>query len=107
MQEILVNVNDTTDSIYLISKWGFDGSSGQSEYKQSFQFSTANDDASLFVTSLVPIKSIFGHPDEKHKTIWQNQRPCSPRYCRPIRLQFVHETTQVLKEEYEYISNRH
>ena len=36
----------------LIGKWGFDGSTGHSEYKQKI---SKDDDKSLFVTSYVPL----------------------------------------------------
>lgn len=41
----------------LICKWGFDGSSGHSRYKQTWQKSNVNDD-SLFATSLVPLQML-------------------------------------------------
>ena len=36
----------------LVCKWGFDGSSGQSEYKQRFSTTDLSDDASLFAPHL-------------------------------------------------------
>jgi hypothetical protein len=41
------------EKLYLISKWGCDGSSGQSEYKQIFN-SECDSDSSIFFTSVVP-----------------------------------------------------
>lgn len=39
----------------LICKWGCDGSSGQSEYKQKFNEEN-NSDANIFLTSFVPLQ---------------------------------------------------
>jgi hypothetical protein len=39
----------------LTSKWGFDGSSAQSNYKQRSEMADF-DDSSVFMTSLVPLK---------------------------------------------------
>lgn len=47
--------SEVVKNFRLICKWGFDGSSGQSEYKQKF----ASDDSSdthMFLTSLVPLQ---------------------------------------------------
>lgn len=81
------------DSLTLISKWGFDGSSGHSSYKQAFCDIDAND-SSVFITCLVPIRLTFGEI-----VIWQNSSPASTRYCRPIKIEFKKETTNFIIEE--------
>jgi hypothetical protein len=73
--------------------WGFDGSSSQSQYKQKFEDSDASgDDHSLFVTTVIPLK--LSSEDE---CIWLNPTPQSVRYCRPLRLQFAKETSDLIK----------
>ncbi|GBL88809.1 Enolase-phosphatase E1 [Araneus ventricosus] len=104
LDEVFLSFEDNVNNICLISKWGIDGSSGQSEYKQHFEDTTATG-ASIFVSSLVPLKLIFGSLDEQHTAQWQNPRPSSPRYCRPIRLQFVPKSTQILKQEADIYSD--
>ena len=42
----------------LVSKWGLDGSSGHSEYKQKSTTGTL-DDSSIFCTTLVPLQLKF------------------------------------------------
>lgn len=42
----------------------------------------------------------------QNKIIWQNPVPSSPRYCRPIRIRFVHETKDITNEEISYIENQ-
>lgn len=76
----------------------------ESEDEQSFQLPAADDDASLFATPLATIKLISGDPDGSHYGRISNLS--SPQYSRPMRLQFIHETTQILKEEEEYIYNQ-
>lgn len=107
LQEVLdsLDIGDF-NSLHLICKWGCDGSSGMSQYKQ--QFSDCNvSDANIFFTSMVPIQLINGDPNSKEKkVIWQNPRPSSTRYCRPIRIQFKHETTALSVMEKQYIDEQ-
>lgn len=86
----------------LICKWGFDGSSNHSRYKQKWTTSEISDE-SIFVTSLIPLKLIN---DVTKEIIWKNPRPSSTRFCRPIRLQWLQETTLVSKEEEKYINEQ-
>ncbi|XP_076284663.1 uncharacterized protein LOC143211104 [Lasioglossum baleicum] len=38
--------------------------------------------------------------------VWKNPRPSSPRYCRPIRIQFLHETVNATVSEMAYVENQ-
>lgn len=77
----------------LVSKWGCDGSSGHSTYKQKFENTNATDEF-LFVYSFVPLRLLDGET-----VIWQNPRPSSTLYCRPIKFIFAKETKEFTKEE--------
>lgn len=81
-------------SFTLISKWGCDGSSGHSAYKQRFENSEDTDEY-LFVYSFVPLRLI----GEGNNIIWQNPRPSSTMFCRPIKFLFAKETTELTKIE--------
>ena len=83
--------------LVLHCKLGCDGSSGQSVYKKKFTV-TGKSDESIFYTSLVSLQLIHNNHETGEGTIeWKNPRPL--RFCRPIRLQFVHEDVQsTLKE---------
>lgn len=81
-------------SFTLISKWGCDGSTGHSAYKQRFENSEDTDEF-LFVYSFVPLRLI----DEGNNIIWQNPRPSSTIFCRPIKFIFAKETTELTKIE--------
>lgn len=76
----------------LIYKWGFDGASGQSNYKQNLAGDA--DDSSIFMCSFVPLRLICGED-----VIWQNPRPSSTLLCRPIYFKFVNENKLDIKEE--------
>lgn len=80
-----MDLNSATDFL-LISKWGFDGASGQSNYKQKTE--TEFDDSSIFMASLVRIR--LQHCDGT--IVWENDPPSSTFYCRPIMFKFTKET---------------
>lgn len=88
--------------VVLLVKWGFDGSSGHAEYKQKFENDDGeSSDSNMFITSLVPIKA-----DVNGKVLFQNPRPSSTRFCRPVRIQLVSETTEVSINEKKHIENQ-
>lgn len=74
----------------LTTKWGCDGSSGHSEYKQIFNENEDTSDSHIFLTSIVPIKA-----EVDGKVLFQNPTPSSTRYCRPLRIQMIKETIEV------------
>lgn len=107
---LLVHLKDVLDtlstnecsSLELISKWGCDGSQ-QTQFKQKFDNSTESD-ANILQTSLVPLR-LFCSTDTK-KIVWQNPTPSSPRYCRPIRIHFIKESTEIINSEIKYIKTQ-
>lgn len=101
ISQSILTVTDKSllENVELIAKWGFDGTSEQSQYKQKAKFN----DSDLFITWLVPLQlqtaSQEGHPI----ILWRNPRPSSVRFCRPIHFQFVKETKEIIKIERENI----
>lgn len=91
---------DSHTNLKLICKWGFDGASAQSTYKQKFQEDNVSDN-SIVMTSFVPIKLI-----SDCDTVWANPNPSSTRYCRPIKFEFIHENAEISKKEYERMQNK-
>ena len=79
----------------LVCKYGFDGSSGHSNYKQAWNEVNASDE-SLLLTSLVPLKL---QNTVTQKVVWKNPRLSSTRFCRPIRMQWIRESTEITKAE--------
>ncbi|GBP11503.1 hypothetical protein EVAR_102683_1 [Eumeta japonica] len=83
---------------------GCDGSSGHSNYSQRYstgQESKSN--TSLFAVCLVPLR--LQTTNGTH-IIWNNPRPSSTRFCRPIKLVFENETTELAKKEIENIERQ-
>lgn len=96
--------NKNMRKLTLYCKWGCDGSSGQSEYKQFLPEESENiSDGNLFITSLVPIKII---DREGGSLVWQNPVPSSVRYCRPISIEMCKETPEKTKEVVQNIESQ-
>lgn len=91
----------------LICKWGCDGTSGQSTFKQKFADDDGTKtDANIFFTSLVPLELFSIDKKNNSKIIvWKNPRTSSPRFCRPIKIEFLHETAEVARSEVERIKD--
>ena len=77
----------------LQGKWGVDGATGQSLYKQTMEgdrdFAA---EESIFITSYVPLQLTGISANEVKTSIWINPRPSSTLYCRPISFKFSKET---------------
>lgn len=84
-------------------KWGMDGASGQSLYKQIFNNNSDNclDDASIFMISLVPLQV-----ESNDKIIWTNPLPSSTKLCRPIKFKFMKETPENSKKEHKIMEEK-
>lgn len=93
---------NSDNNYVLYCKWGFDGSSGHSQYKQIWNIKDKSDE-NLFLSSLVPLRLVG---TESGHIAWKNPRPSSTRFCRPIRLQWIHETTEIAQAENEYIQKQ-
>lgn len=94
-KEVMISLNPENKFI-LDVKWGFDGSSSHTQYMQKFA-SEKTHDKYMFLTSLVPIRLTMKAEDESTTVIWKNPRPSSPRFCRPIKMQYQKETTELSK----------
>ena len=91
-----------SSSLKLYCKWGFDGSSGHSTYKQKFT-NANNTDEYLFLTALVPVCLV--ETDNPENVKWQNKTPSSTYFCRPVKLSFTKETSVLIKEEEQKMAN--
>ena len=81
----------TNINLTLACKWGMDGSTGHSIYKQR----TPMKDDEIFAVTLVPLRLQTAHGC----VLWSNQTPNSPRFCRPISVKYAKETTQLTADE--------
>lgn len=105
---VVVNLeNEVLSNLTLICKWGCDGTSGQSAYKQKLSGNDGTStDTNIFFTSLVPLRLLHTAEDNKEIIIWQNPRPSSSRFCRPIKVEYLKETTEITKSEVEYVKDQ-
>ena len=83
----------TLSELRLVSKWGCDGSGGHSLYKQKSDVDDLLFDSNVVMTCLVPLQ-IYVVADGLKKVVWQNPRPSSTRFCRPLRVDFHKETPE-------------
>jgi hypothetical protein len=100
-------VKDLFEPIFVLSgKWGFDGASGQSRYKQRFDSIENESDQHLFSTMFVPLDLSYENSSinsaQQYHSVWRNDRPSSKRFCAPLRIQYKRETYGVLREEKNY-----
>lgn len=87
----------------LICFWGFDGSSRHSAYKQKFNKINANvSDENLFATTLIPLRLSAAN----NSVLWNNRASQSPRFCRPIKLQYIKESTKVIMSQKRLIDEQ-
>lgn len=96
--EVIERLGEGCHELILHTKWGFDGASSQSNYKQHFSNNSISDDC-ILITSLVPIQLVLREKNSTH--VWYNIKSSSPRLCRPIHLQFIKETSIKEKEDIE------
>lgn len=79
-------------SLVLTSKWGCDGSSDHSKFKQIFSDGTSSDE-SIFMMCMVPLILEVNTSDGATE-IWRNPQPGSTRHCRPISFVYAKETSE-------------
>lgn len=110
---ILISIRDKISASHtkfqngfiLYCKWGLDGSSGHSTFKQKWSNSsdsTTPNDGCLVGVCLVPLLL----KANSNLEVWKNDVPGSTRYCRPIKLIFAKETFDLLKRETENVERQ-
>jgi hypothetical protein len=88
--------------IYFYFKYGCDGSSGFSKYKQ--QSENLEDDSTMFASNLVPLQMTCV-VNGRRVTLYHNQLSNSPFGCRPLRFCFQKETNTVIRTEGNRMKN--
>lgn len=92
----------SSDKLVLFCKWGIDGTSGQSNYRQLVK--NCKDDSSVLICSLVPIQ--LRDLNDQSKILWKNPVPSSTKFCRPIKFKFCKETPETTLTETEHIKKQ-
>lgn len=88
------------NELTLTCKYGFDGSSGHSTYKQKFDDEHLSDEY-MFLIAMSPIELSDRNSDKK---VWSNSRSSSTFFCRPIKFLFAKETAALVKDEEEKLA---
>ncbi|CAH1108234.1 unnamed protein product [Psylliodes chrysocephalus] len=99
-----ISLDNISQELNLILKWGCDGSTGHSQYKQVLPEGFSDSD--IFITSLVPLQLSGKNTDRSESVLWQNPRPSPVRYCRPIKIQFKKEAAELSQEEIRCIEEQ-
>lgn len=86
--------------ITMTSKYGFDGSSGQSQFNQEL-CNSVFDDSNIFAVTFTPLTLTASE-----HVVWQNSCPSSVRFCRPISLEFIKETKEVNTKTKQDLDNQ-
>ncbi|KAJ4437537.1 hypothetical protein ANN_17682 [Periplaneta americana] len=94
------------NNLTLFSKWGCDGSSGHNGFKQKLADGDSFTDSEIFLLSFVPLLLYSEKDDKTNILYWENPRPSSTKYCRPINIKLKHETSDLIKEEIDCINNQ-
>lgn len=89
----------------LTAKWGLDGFTvGNLQQPWQTQPSATRSnivsEESVFATSLVPLQIKGATSGE---TLWLNPSPSSPRYCRPLKFEYIKEDPETTTREYERV----
>jgi hypothetical protein len=56
-------------------------------------------DENIFFTSLAPLQMFYMDTTNKKTLVWNNPRPSSTRFCRPIKIKFKPETVDTTRAE--------
>jgi hypothetical protein len=104
-QEVMETLSPIVlQNLHLICKWGLDGSSSQSMYKQASKDSFPDSD--LIMTCVVPLQLYYKGDNCAKVVVWQNVRPSSTRYCRPLKLEFKKENKETILTEQQSVQKQ-
>jgi len=94
----------TNIDVILTCSWGFDGSSRHLEYKQRYADKSQENisDESLFATTLIPLQL----STNSDVILWFNRTSQSSRFCRPIHLEYVKESRDVILKQKQNINDQ-
>jgi hypothetical protein len=95
-----MHIKENINHFEMLYKWGYDGSSGQTQYKQNFKNDATSyiTDNNLFMFSLVLIQ--LRCLIKEKKSGMENPRTSSTRFCHPIKFNFEKETVDSTLREF-------
>ena len=75
----------------------------RTKYKQNFE-NPESEDQSIFATAYVPLKLCL--LNDEAQIIWENPRPSSTLFCRPVNFQFIKESREVIQDAWQSVENK-
>lgn len=81
-------------------KYGFDGTTSNSNYKQGFA-GQRYDDTYFFNSFMCPLSASC-----EDQILWKNPSPGGSLYCRPISINFSKESPEITKSEFEILQEQ-
>jgi hypothetical protein len=90
----IISRNKISELVWIIFNWGFDGSTGQSQYNQKIIVNDNYVESSLFATTVTPLKVVT----EDNDCYWVNLVPHSTRFVRPKEIRYIKESKHVALE---------
>ena len=103
--EAMQRMNYTVMDVVVLCSSGLDRSTGHSIYKQSYKsvhHEIDIQDNDLLATVLIPLQLIT----KDNMILWSNRASQSARFCRPIKLQYVKESVEIIIRQKKYIDQQ-
>ena len=109
----ILEIEDVKKSVFeqgktnlnLISKYGCDGTSGFTQYKQAITEVGNIEGNSVFIICTVPIFLQFSEHSHSEINFWQNRNPSSTRLCRSVNFTHEKESAELIKAEMKKIQD--
>lgn len=86
-------------------KYGCDGTAGFTQYRQALTNSKNLENNSALIYGLVPLKLEVNIKDDYNLSIWQNEHPSSPKYCRVIQFAYEKETSETISSQMKLLND--
>lgn len=93
-------------NIQLITKYGCDGTSGFTQYRQAFTEARNEEGNSVFLICMVPIFLRFSQRRQSEINYWENKYPSSTKLCRPVKFTYQKESAELISLEMENMQNQ-
>lgn len=86
-------------NLNLVLKYGSDGTSGFTQFKQAFVDSKNLESNSAMIFGIVPLCLNINNRESSDFQFWKNKNPSSTKYCRVIKFAYEKETQENIIQE--------
>lgn len=90
----------------LVLKYGCDGTSGFTQYRQAFTESKNVTNNSVVIYGMVPLFLEVKNREDSRLKIWQNENPSSTKYCRVIKFSYEKEEAKNVRAEMKRLNEQ-